>query len=137
LHSKTNPTSYFFEKKELHCPKIKIVHNFHITYSNEMNQSFLFREKYNLWRKKIWKKKFENLNFFWCLLSPILSLFGHNFCSQAPNRKKNIFPWSCSVFLSSKKVSKNHYINSDRRYVPEIPFVCQMDNDPLGVNKYA
>jgi len=44
--------------------------------------------------------------------------------------KKIIFPRSYSVFISSKKVSKNHDINSDRWYLPEIPFVREMDNGP-------
>jgi len=62
-----------------------------------------------------------------------LSLFGHNFCSQALIGKKIIFPRSYSVFLSSKKVSKNQDKNCNRRYLPEIPFVPRRDNGLLGV----
>jgi len=43
---------------------------------------------------------------------------------------------SLSVFLSSKKVSKNHNKNSAHRYLPEIPFVLQTDNGPLGVKQH-
>jgi len=88
-------------------------------------------EKKNL-KKKIW----EIENFFCYLISPILSLFGHNFCSRAPIMKKIIFPWSYSVFLSSKKVPENHNINSNRRYLPKIPFVHSMDNGLLGFKLY-
>jgi len=49
-----------FSKRYLDCLKTKIVHNFHITYSNEMNQSFPCRQKCNLQEKKNWKKNFEN-----------------------------------------------------------------------------
>jgi len=45
-----------FSKRYLDCPKNKIIHNFHITYSNGINQSFPYRQKYNLW---------EFFCFFW------------------------------------------------------------------------
>jgi len=43
----------FFSSRCSKCPKNKIVHNFLITNPNAMNQSFLDRQKYNLWGKKI------------------------------------------------------------------------------------
>jgi len=45
-----------FPKRCLDYLKNKIVHNFHITYSNEINQDFPCRQKYNLWEKKFEKK---------------------------------------------------------------------------------
>jgi len=115
-----------FSKRCLDCPQNKIVHNFPLTCSNEMNQSFPHRQKYNLWEKK-------NLKFLFCPISLILSSFGHNFYSQAPIRKKIIYPWSYSVFLFSTKVSKNHNKNSNYRYLPKIQFIHRTDNGPLGV----
>jgi len=46
-----------FSRRCSNCPKIKIVHNFLITYPIGMNQSFIYRQKYNLG-----EKKFKNLN---------------------------------------------------------------------------
>jgi len=103
-----------------------------------MNKSFPDKQTYNLGGGKIQKKKFKFLQKkFCCLLSLVLSLFGHNFCSRAPIEKSIIFPQSLSVFLSSKKVSKNHNKNSARRYLPKIPFVLWTDNGPLGINVYT
>jgi len=82
------------------------------------------------------EKKFKFLQiFFGGPLSPILSLFGNNFCSLSPIEKQIVFPQSLSVFLSSKKVIKNHNKNSAHRYLPKIPFVFQTDNGPLGVKE--
>jgi len=64
-----------------------------------------------------------------------MSLFGHNFWFWAPTCKRIIFPISYSFFLSSKKVSRNHNINLDHRYLPKIPFVHRMDNGPLGLSQ--
>jgi len=85
----------------------KIVHNFLIANPNGMNKSFPDRQKYNLCGKNIQKKNQISAKNFGCPLSPILSLFGHNFCSWSPNEKKIIFLGSLSIFISSKKVSKN------------------------------
>jgi len=86
-------------------------------------------------RTKNPKKKFKFLQFlFYCPLSPVLSLFGHNFCSWAPIVKKIIFLGNESTFLSSKNVSKNQDKISAHRYLPKIPFVPQRDNSPLEVN---
>jgi len=95
-----------------------------------MNKSFPDRVKYNLLEKKLILQ-----NSFCCPFSLVfLILFGHNFCSRTPIEKEIIFSQSLSVFLSSKKVSKNHNKNSTCRYVPKIPFVSRIDNGPLGVN---
>jgi len=90
-------------------------------------------EKYNLWEKKI-NFFFSNFqcffflphSFFWAYLG-IIFVPRHQL-------KIIIFPWSKSVFPSSKKVSKNHDKNSARRYLPKIPFVSWTENGPLGVN---
>jgi len=70
----------FFSGRSSKCPKNKIVHNFLITNQSGMNQSFPDRQKYNIWEEN--SKK--NSNFckicFCCSLSPVFSLFGHNFC---------------------------------------------------------
>jgi len=63
-----------FSKRCLDSPKNKIVHNFYITYSNEMNQSFPCRQKYNLWEKKIWKKKLK-IGFFFIAHFPLFSAY--------------------------------------------------------------
>jgi len=69
------------------CLKNKIVHNFLLTNPNGMNQNFPDRQKYNLQGKKLFYFfKFFQI-FSCCPLSPLLSLFGHNFCSWAPNEK--------------------------------------------------
>jgi len=100
-----------------------IAHNFLITNPNGMNQKI-----YNLWGEKI-TKKIELLQIsFFCLLSLVLSLFGHSFCSRAPIEKKNHIPTKLISFSIFKKVSKNHIKNSAHRYLPEIPFVPQIDN---------
>jgi len=54
------------------CLKNKIVHNFLVSNSNGMNQSFPHRQKYNLWRNKIQK---ENSNFCKIVLLPPLPYF--------------------------------------------------------------
>jgi len=67
-----------------------------------MNQSFLDRKNitYEL-------KKFGFLqNKFCCLFSPILSLFGHNFCSQAPIEKKLYSHKAYQFFYLHKKIQK-------------------------------
>jgi len=113
------------------CPKNKIVHNFLVTNPNGMNKSFPDRKIYNIWGKKILIQFFSI--FFCCPFSPVLSFCGHNFCFRAPIEKKIIFPQSLSIFLSSKKVSKNQGKNSARRFLPEISFVPWRNNGLLGV----
>jgi len=48
-----------------------------------MDKSFPNRKRCNLWKKKFKIKIQIFANFFCCPLSPILSLFGHNFCPWA------------------------------------------------------
>jgi hypothetical protein len=80
------------------CQKNKIVHNFHITNPTGMNQRYPRRKKYNLFRKKSLNKN-ENFEiFYWCLLSLVLSLFGHNFISWAHN-EKNLYSWEAHQFF--------------------------------------
>jgi len=98
-----------------------------------MNQSFPHRQKYNIWENKF-KSFFQIFSNFFCYpLSLVLNLFGHNFVPGHQLKKKIIFPRSLSVFLSSKKVLKNHNKNSAYRYLPKIPFVPRTDNGPLGM----
>jgi len=80
-------------------------------------------------------KKFQIFffNFLGCLLSHVLSLFGHNFCSLVPIEKKIILLWSLSIFLSSLKILKNEDRNSAHSYLLKILFVSQRDNGLLGV----
>jgi len=63
-----------------------------------------------------------------------LSLFGHNFCSQAPI-EKNYIPMNIISFSIFQKISKNHDKKSAHRYLPKIPFVPRRDNGLLGVKK--
>jgi len=56
-------------------------------------------------------------------------------CSRAPIEKKNYTRSKFINFYIFKKVSKNKDKNSARRYLPEISFVPQRDNGPLGVKR--
>jgi len=119
----------FFSWRCSKCPNNKIVHNFLIKNSNGMNQNFLNRQKYNPWEKK------QIFAIFFCCPSPLYwAYLGITFV-PGHQLKKYTFPRSLSIFLSSKKVLKNHNKNSARRYLSKIPFVPWIDNSLLGVKK--
>jgi len=93
-----------FSRRCSTCPRNKIVYNFLITNPNGMNQSFTCRQKYNLWRKKIkcFSPKFS-IFFgypFSLVLNLFLGLFGRNFCSRAPIRRKLYSHQANQFFLS-------------------------------------
>jgi len=87
----------------------------------------------------IFKKEINQIFAIIFLLPSLLSfeLLGAFFLFRSIDRKKIIFPRSLLVFLSSKENSKNHDKNSTHRYLPEISFVLQRDNNSLGVNVHG
>jgi len=92
-----------FSRRCLDCAKKKIVHNFHITYSNKKNQSFPCWQKYNLWEKNILKKK-NLIKTFFATWSPLFWAYfnisfvpGHQLGKKWYSHKANFF------FLAFKK----------------------------------
>jgi len=115
----------------LDCSKNKIVHNFLISSPNQMNQSFIYRQKYNVWEKKI---ILTFCNFFG--LPTNLCLLCHNFCSHAPIEIKIVFlKSSLCVFLAPLKVSENHIEYWDRTSLSKVAFwlrTIRVEMDPLS-----
>jgi len=128
-----NPTNYFFQEDVIaQKTRMSII----FSYQNQMEWIKSFHgEKNIIYEEKKFQEKNLNLKkkFPWGPLSPFLSIFGHNFFSRATIEKENYTPMSLIIFSIFKKVSKNHDKNSAYRYLSEIPFVPQIDNDPLGV----
>jgi len=91
-----------FSIRCLDCLKNKIVHNFHITYSNEMNQSFPCRQKYNLWEKKIWE-----IQIFFAARSPLFwAYLGITFVTRHQLRKKLYSHEAIHFFYLQKEFQK-------------------------------
>jgi len=117
----------------LRLPQNKIVYNSLITSLNRMNQSFTFRQEYN-----ILETKFNYIDFLWffqcCLPTSFLGLLGHNFCSWAPIEIKITYPWSSYKTTSLQKVSNNYITtNSENKNLHRPKLSPQETNGLLGL----
>jgi len=83
-----NPISSFFQKDALITPKTRLS----ITFSYQILEmewiKALYVHKNIMFEEKNSKEQNQILNFFCCPFSPILNLFGHNFCFWERIEKK-------------------------------------------------
>jgi len=93
----------FFQEDAKIAPKTRLS----ITFSWQIQMEWikaLHVDKNIIYKKKIFSKNNSKFcKFFWYLVSLVLSLFGHNFCSQAPIGKKKLYSYEAIQFFYLKK----------------------------------
>jgi len=102
LISQLNITSDF-SRRCLDCPRNKIVYNFDTTCPNEINQSFPYRQKYNLWEKKLKDQNYFEFFFVAYLPSVVLNLCRYNFFFSLHQLKKKLYSQEDNQFFYFQK----------------------------------